>query len=705
LRPKKIIYVGVKKMVAATKYPKLFEPGYIGTVKTRNRMLRMGASPGFVPYEGGYVQQYYFDFFEAIAKGGIGLITVNASPLGAPPGKGFGITDDKYIARLKELTDLIHKYECPALIQLFHIGPWLPAPLTLAASSISKKDMPITTQSFPDAHELTIPEIKDIISKFGEACERAQKAGFDGMELNAGCTHLLNTFLSRAWNKRKDEFGSDSMENRCRIITEIIKDARRRTGKGFAIVVLFNAAEPGLEDGITSKESQEMSRIFEAAGADAIHARVEFYVTRKATGLKDSTHFPDVAMYPETPAYAAASGVDISKHGEGGWTLLAAAIKKVVKIPVIATGRLDPEIGEKLIKKSAIDFINMNRRVLADHDYPNKVKEGRNKEIAPCTACMTCFNVNEEGKPLVCRINSAMGKEGTYQIKPAAKKKKVVIIGGGPAGMEAARVAALRGHYVTLFEKEPMLGGAMNLAAVVKGVEREDLLAIVDYFKEQLELAHVDVMTGKEANRAMVEELKPDVVIVAVGGAHWIPEIQGIENKNVLTSKALHSQLKSYLKISGARLMAKLVKQYLPVGKKVVIMGGNIQGCQTAEFLTKRGRKVTIVESGPKVGEGLLPYLIGPQLLDWLNKKDVTMLSGVKYEEINSKGLVITTKEGKKETIEVDTILTALPLKANEDLFNSLKGVATEIHHIGDCSNPGLIVDAVADGARVGYSV
>jgi len=165
-----------------------------------------------------------------------------------------------------------------------------------------------------------------------------------------------------------------------------------------------------------------------------------------------------------------------------------------------------------------------------------------------------------------------MGKEGAYRIKPAAKKKKVVVIGGGPAGMEAARVAALRGHAVTLLEKEPMLGGAMNLAAVVKGIEREDLLSIIDYFKEQLNLAHVDVRTGKEAGRAMVEELKPDVVVVAVGGAHWIPDIPGIDKKNVLTSKALHNQLKNYLKISGARLMTKLVKQYVPVGKNVVIM-------------------------------------------------------------------------------------------------------------------------------------
>jgi 2,4-dienoyl-CoA reductase (NADPH2) len=298
-----------------------------------------------------------------------------------------------------------------------------------------------------------------------------------------------------------------------------------------------------------------------------------------------------------------------------------------------------------------------------------------------------------------------MGKEREYEIKPAAKKKKVVVIGSGPGGMEAARVAALRGHHVTLFEKEPMLGGAMNLAAVVKGIDREDLLSIIEYLKTQITKAGVDIRLGKEANKAAIEELKPDVIIVAVGGVHSIPDVPGINNKNVLTSEALHHQLKNYLKLTGARLMTKLVTKYLPVGKRVLVMGGNIQGCQTAEFLVKRGRKVTVVETGPEIGEGLLQTLMKAQLLDWLDKKDVEMLAGVKYEEITDRGLTITTKDGKKKTIEVDTILTSLPLKPNTALYDSLNGAAAEVYSVGDCKQNGLIVDAIAEGSRVAHAI
>ncbi|MCJ7654606.1 MAG: NAD(P)/FAD-dependent oxidoreductase [Dehalococcoidia bacterium] len=692
-------------MADKTKYPKLMEPGYIGKVRTRNRIVRMGAFPGFAPYEGGFIQQYYYDFYTSLAKGGVGLLTVSVSPVGAPPGRGYQLNDDKYIPRIKEMNEEIHKYGCPTFVQLFHIGPWLPAPLTEAASSIPEKEMPTTLQNFPDAKALTIDEIKGIVRTFGDFAVRARKAGFDGAEINAGCTHLLSTFLSRVWNRRTDEYGYSSLENRARFVVEIVKEIKERAGKDFAIDVLFNAAEPGIENGITIEESRELAKLFEAAGADAIHARVEFYVTRKATQKHDSTHFPDVAFYPETPSYAAASGVDTKHHGVAGWAPLAAEIKKAVRIPVIAVGRLDPDTGEKLLKWGAVDFINMNRRLLADHELPNKIAEGRYEDIAPCTACLTCFCVNELGNPLKCRINASLGREREYEITPAAKKKNVVVIGSGPAGMEAARVAALRGHKVTLFEKEPMVGGAMNLAAVVKGTEREDLLSVIDYLKTQITKVGVDIRLGKEATKETVAELKPDVVIVATGGKHNIPAIPGIERKNVFTSEALHHQLKSYLKITGARLMTKLATKYIPVGKNVVVMGGNVQGCQTAEFLAKRGRKVTIVEAGPEIGEGLLPILMKPQLLDWLDKKEVPMMAEVKYGEITDKGLTVTTKEGKQQTIAADTVLTALPLQPDTSLYDSLKGVAPEVFVIGDAKQPGLIVDAIQDGACVGREI
>jgi 2,4-dienoyl-CoA reductase (NADPH2) len=379
----------------------------------------------------------------------------------------------------------------------------------------------------------------------------------------------------------------------------------------------------------------------------------------------------------------------------------AIAVKKVVSIPVITIGRLNPEIGEKLLRRGVVDFISFNRRLMADPELPNKIAEGRYEDIRPCTGCTTCFDNNEQGNPPLCQVNASWGKEKEYEIKPAKTKKRVMVVGSGPAGMETAMVATLRGHEVILYDKEPRLGGSMTIAALVKGFDREDILGLVSYYKTQLTKLGVDIRLGEEVNRAVVEEVKPDVLIIAAGGTHDIPDIPGIDRRNVVTSKALHQRLKRFLKLFSPQTLRWLTNFYMPLGKRVVIMGGNIQGCQTAEFLVKRGRQVTIVETAEAIGDGLLETFIKPHLLNWLDEKGVTMLSGVKYEEITDKGLTITNKGGKKETLEADTIVTALPLKPNTELIKSLEGVAPEVHAIGDCREPHLTVDAIAEGARI----
>ena len=245
----------------------------------------------------------------------------------------------------------------------------------------------------------------------------------------------------------------------------------------------------------------------------------------------------------------------------------------------------------------------------------------------------------------------------------------------------------------------------MPLAAMVKGFTREDVLSLVQYFKIQLAKLGVDVRLNREVNRSVIEEVKPDVLVIAAGAVHNVPDLSGINRRNVVTGRALHRQLKTYLRFFGPRLLRWLTKFWMPVGKRVIIMGGNIQGCQVAELLVKRGRKVTIVETTEEIGYGLLEIFVKPHLLNWLVEKGVTMMAGVKYEEITDKGLTITTGDGKRQTIEADTIVTALPLLPNTEFVKSLEGSVPEIYTIGDCKEPHLTVDAIADGARIARAI
>jgi 2,4-dienoyl-CoA reductase (NADPH2) len=687
-----------------TRFQRLMEPGYVGSVRTKNRILKTGSTLGFYPWEDGHIQQKVIDSYEALAKGGAGIVTAGAAPLGVPPGRGYLMDDDKYLPGMRRLAEAIRKYDCPAFVQMFHLGPMLPLFLvssgvrSVAASSLDKGELPLPNLAVPK--ELSVSEIEEIVQQFGNQAERIKKAGFQGIELNAGCNHLLNSFLSRVWNKRRDAYGVGSLESRAKIIVDIIKEVKRLNGNDFAIIALINGAEPGLEKGITPEECQGIAKILQAAGADAIHVRAEFYSKPKDPSLRDSTQFPDIAFYPETP-FPLGGVVDDSRHGAGGWVPLAAAVKKAVSIPVIAIGRLDAELGEDILRRGKADFISFNRRLMADPELPNKLAEGRLEDIRPCTGCTTCFDNNEHGNPPLCQVNAALGKEKEYEIKPAEKKKRVMVVGSGPAGMEAARVAALRGHDVRLYERERILGGALPLAVMVKGFEREDLLSLIRYLETQMTKLGVKVNLGQEVSRSLINQIKPDVVVIAAGGIHNVPKLPGISRSNVVTSRDLHRKLKTYLKFFGPRVLRWLTKFWMPFGRRVVIMGGGVQGCQVAEFLVKRGRKVTVVDTAKEIGYGLLETFIKPHLLNWLAEKGVAMTAEVKYEEITEKGLTITTKEGRRETIEADTVVTAMPLQPNTEFLKGLEGSAPEVYAIGDCKDPNMIVDAIADGSRI----
>jgi 2,4-dienoyl-CoA reductase (NADPH2) len=569
---------------------------------------------------------------------------------------------------------------------------WSTGVQPVSASALSQAELP----GFEAPRELSVAEIEEIVLKVVNAAERAQKAGFDGVEINAAASHLFATFLSRLWNRRQDAYGCGSLVSRAKIMVDMIGGIKERLGRDYPVSVIMNALEFGGQGAITIEESQGIARILETAGADAIQLRCH------RVGSVVSL-WPEHLFYPEE-ARPLPEEADWSRKGAGAYVPLAAAIKKVVSIPVAAVGRLDPELGENALREGKVDFIAMTRRLFADPELPNKIASGRLEDIAPCTACLCCLDRIMDCKPLRCRINASLGREKEYELKPAEKRKKVLVIGGGPAGMEAARVTALRGHEVMLHAREPNLGGLMPVAALVKGLEIEDLRTMIDYFKTQLSKLDVSLSLGKETTLPAIEEIRPDVVIVAAGGLPALPDIPGIDGPNVIGASDLYARLRFYLRIFGPKTLRRLTKLWMPLGKRVVVIGGAIQGCELAEFLVKRGRKVTIVDMAEELGEamGAVNKLC---LFAWLSERGVTMMPGVKYQKITDKGLNITDRDGRAQTIVADTIVTATPLKPNPGLLKTLEGVVPEIHSIGDCVEPRLIIDAVAGGFRIACAV
>lgn len=690
------------EMFGKTKFEKLFEPGQIGRVKTKNRIVKPAQSMHYAEDDGGITDRN-LGFYEAIAKGGGGLIVVEMAavdyPIGYPSLKDLRVDDDRFIPGLSELAKLIHSYDVATFLQITHSGPShspIEGTQPRGPSSLSLDELPRTT--YGPTIGVAIPEIEDIVEKFAKGAERAQKAGFDGVEIHGAHGYLIASFFSGAWNRRQDLYGG-SLENRARFACEVIRAIRKRVGRDFAVGIRVNGAEYGVKNGTTPEEAQVMCQMLEESGADCIDISAFGYGTSYSLVI-----YPEQIFYPEGPR-PLGEGFDGSRKGAGGISLLAAGIKKVVSIPVIAVGRLDPFLSEKILRQGAADFVCLGRCQLADPEIVRKVREGREQDVVPCTADLACIDAYVRGRPVVCRVNAAIGKEREYAIKPAEKKKRVMIIGGGPAGMEAARVAALRGHEVMLYEKGYKLGGAMLIAALVKGLDIEDLVALTSYFRVQIKKLGVKVRFGKEVDDALIKEIKPDVVILGTGGIAAVPGIPGIDRRIVANQSRFYQRINTYLRFFGPKVLRWLTKFYLPVGEKVVIIGGGIQGIQLAEFLVKRGRKVTVTETSDELGAEMATANAA-RVLHWLAKKGCTLQSGIKYyEEITDKGLTLVIKEGERQTIEADTILPALPLRPNTELFESLKGKVPEIYLIGDAREPHLILEAIGEGFRTALTI
>lgn len=638
------------------KLSKLFEPIEIGQMKLKNRIV---CPPMVRNYgtEEGFVTQQGLDHYEALAKGGVGLIIVETTCIESPRGKtfdyGLALDDNRFVVGFKKLSRVIQRHGTKVGVQLVHAGSKANPSIT-HMQPVGPSALP--SQGFSAVRELTPAEIKDIIVKFGKAAERAKRAGLDGVEIHGAHMYLLSQFLSPATNKRKDSYGG-SLENRARFLLEVLVAVKESVGKEFPVWARINGQEFGIENGLSIEEAQSVAVMLEKAGADAIHV--------SAWGAGDYIGYGGGVMY-DPP---------------GNLMHLAEAVKKVVNIPVIAVGKINLELAEEILREGKADLVAMGRALLADPDLPKKAAEERFEDIRPCIWCRTCGDIYLQVKRsgIRCQVNAALGREQGHVFKTSKLRKRVLVVGGGPGGMEASRVAALRGHEVILYDKEAKLGGQMVFAAMPP--YKTPIEDFTRYLATQIKKVHVKVELDTMVTPNLVVALKPDVVILATGVIPLVPKISGIERANVVFAQdALRGRVEAR--------------------QKVVIIGGGMVGCEIADYLSDKGKKVTVMEMLPEMAKDM-GNRMRARLLNRLAANGVRMLTSTRCQEIREHNLVFLDSDGQTQTIEADTVVSAAGSQPNRELYQTVGNLVPKTYLVGDCIEPRRILEAVTEGFRI----
>lgn len=633
---------------------KLLEPGRIGKMVTKNRIVMCPMGTGSLADLDGGFSRRLIDYYVARAKGGVGLIITGGTIVHTSLEPGMGlltmtwVDSYKYLGRLSELCDAVHHYGTRIAIQL---SPGLGRVGSSDIQPVSASAVPYFGNPRVTCRELTIEEIETLVKAYGFAAGIVKAAGADAIEIHGYGGYLIDQFQTALWNKRTDQYGGN-LEHRLRFSMEIIDAARNAAGDDLPIIYKFTP-DHYIEGGRDIAEGLEIARRLENAGVDALHVD---------GGCYEVWHRVIPCMY-EPPACQ----INLSE-----------AVKKVVRIPVIAHGKLgNPFIAEKVIEEGKADFVGLGRPLLADPEWPEKVRHKRLDDIRPCIGDNEgCVRREYELKYLSCTVNPITGMEREYALTPAAKRKSVLVIGGGPAGLEAARVAALRGHEVSLWERSALLGGKMVPGSVPDF--KQDLRPFIQYLSVQVEKLGVRVELMKEAKAESVQHFNPEVVIVATGAVPLIPRITGIGRDNVFTA------LDILLGKNG-------------LGSSVVVVGGGLVGCEVAVYLQKKGKSVTIVEMMKRLVPEEINLNSRMGLINMVTESKVKVLTGTELLEVVGQGVLVNA-EGARKELKADSVVLAVGFKPESTLRDELEGKVPELFAVGDCVEPRKIINAIWEG-------
>lgn len=634
-----------------TKYKTSFTPFKIGKLEVKNRfhMSAMGGNDHILP-DGSFAHESA-DYYVRRAKGGYGLLSTGTITIRKNKGDKY-LTEEQFID--EDIDKAAFKMSCWEFIKRVHAcGSKMMIQLSLGSTP---SQIPGVFSPTVSCNDYTKEDIQYFIDRYADAAKLVKDAGFDMIEVHAVHTgYILDQFCTASTNKRTDEYGG-SLEGRAKLAIDILHAIKKSCGEDFPVSIKLGMTTDIYDyqaDGTVKvykrslEESLELAKLFEKAGYDAINS----------DGVKNNS----IYCPRET-------NLEYFK-----------ALRKTVQIPLIIAGRYnEPSFIEELLENDVADIISMGRQTLCDPDFVNKLKANQEDEIRFCLACnQACIGHTLYGLPVTCAINPTANAEAEQHLYPAVRKKKVMIIGGGLAGMEAARIADLRGHEVSLYEKKDYLGGVFVPASAFYFKEEDRRL--IRWYEKQLEKSAVDIHMNTEVTKDMIEEEKPDVVIAATGSKEFRLPVTGIDKAIVVPA------------------IDVLLKKH-ETGKRVVIVGGGLTGCELSAQLAHEGKEVTVVEMMPQILN--VPNPVGYNisgLKGLMQAGNVTVKAGTGLKEVCDDG-VIVSKDGADEKIEADTVITAIGYRKNNALYDSLADYAGEVYAIGDCDKVSNVMNAVWSG-------